>query len=729
VTGRRLRWFALAVVGVAALLAVYAALERFIEAGPELGYDRFLLHLLLIGIVVLGLGVLGVLVRNLVRLIVDRKHGILGSRLRTKLVFFFLGLVLLPTLVLFYGSAAVIRMTIDAMLRPALEDAVRPAREVSEARRSTLRDQASWQAHRAAADLAAAGHLREGRWEPLAEQLEALQAREDLRFVALLNGGESWVRVGAGPGARLDREEVLRRAQPLARAVLAGSAETARMEEVEGGVLVISAAAIAEAAAGGEPDAAVVLGRWLSPQAAELLREPASAGERYRALRAQRRDLVRFYLSLIGLIFLVTVFVATWIGFYLARRITGPVQALASAAREISGGNLGVRVRASAGDEVGMLVEAFNEMAARLQESQEVITRGNADLRRSNQALDERRRYIETLLASLSTGVLSLDREGAISTANPAAVRILGASLRPGDPASEALSGPAAGPIREVLEQAVRTGEPVREEIALSGREGGRTLSVAASPLRGSHGEDLGSLLLVEDLTDLMRAQRLAAWREVARRMAHEIKNPLTPIQLAAQRLRRKWASGSPDLGTVLAEATASIEHEVGALKRMVDEFSRFARLPGIEPEAVDLPQLVDSVMALYKGVPGVRFEVEAPEDAGTIVADREQLRRALINLVDNALAAMGGEGSITVSVRPGEGPGTVRLEVADTGPGIAPGDREKLFVPYFSTKARGTGLGLAIVQRVVSDHRGTIRVEDNQPRGARFVIDLPAGR
>jgi two-component system nitrogen regulation sensor histidine kinase NtrY len=721
---RKARWIGLSLVLAGALFAVYRALERFVQGPPEFASDRLLLHLLLIGIVVLVLALLGVLVRNLVRLIVDRKHGILGSRLRTKLVFFFLGLVLLPTLVLFYGSTAVIRLTIDAMLRPALEDAVRPAREASREGRAALRDQALWQAARGADEVAAAGHLSGPRRERLQTQLEALRVKNDLRLLAVVADPETMTSLGDGVPL-MDRQALLARVGRMAGAALSAGEPEARLEDVSGGLLVLAAAPIPYET----PAAALVVGRWISPAMAQALHGPLSAEDRYRALRAQRRDLVRFYLSLMGIIFLVTLFVATWIGFYLSRRITGPVQELAQAAREISGGNLGIRVRAPAGDEVGMLVEAFNEMASRLQESQEVITRGNADLRRSNQALDERRRYIETLLRSLSTGVLSLDRDSRITTANPAAERILSVPLRPGVPVGEALDGTPAAPVRGVLEEAVRASRTVREELVLAGPQEARTVSVSAAPLRGGRGEDLGSLLLLEDLTDLLRAQRLAAWREVARRMAHEIKNPLTPIQLAAQRLRRKWETGAPDLSTILPEATASIEHEVGALKRLVDEFSRFARLPGIQADTVDVPQMVDSVVALYRGVPGVSFEVSTDPGLRTIVADGEQLRRALINLVDNAVAAMGGQGRISIAVREGEEAGSLRLTVADSGPGIAPRDRDKLFVPYFSTKARGTGLGLAIVQRVVSDHRGTIRVEDNEPRGARFVIDLPAGR
>jgi two-component system nitrogen regulation sensor histidine kinase NtrY len=213
----------------------------------------------------------------------------------------------------------------------------------------------------------------------------------------------------------------------------------------------------------------------------------------------------------------------------------------------------------------------------------------------------------------------------------------------------------------------------------------------------------------------------------VARRIAHEIKNPLTPIQLAAERLRKKFFAGASDLDEVVPAATASIEREVGALKRMVDEFSRFARMPEVVPRQVELSEVVESVLELYRGRQGLHLETELDPGLGRATLDPEQMRRALINLIDNALAAMRGSGTIHVTTRLASNGDSLRIEVADTGPGIPAADRDKMFSPYFSTKKRGTGLGLAIVHKVVTDHQGTIRVEDNTPQGARFVIELPA--
>jgi two-component system nitrogen regulation sensor histidine kinase NtrY len=290
----------------------------------------------------------------------------------------------------------------------------------------------------------------------------------------------------------------------------------------------------------------------------------------------------------------------------------------------------------------------------------------------------------------------------------------------------EVLGRPDLLPLRKHLDETIRAGtDEARSDLSLSLEGGLATLSVQVSALRGSQDERLGTLVMIEDLSDLVRAQRTAAWREVARRIAHEIKNPLTPIQLSAQRLRKRFEAGADDLGSVLPEATAVIEREVAGLKHLVDEFSRYARMPEVRPKEIEIRDVIDSVLALYQGIPGIRWSIDVREQLGPVRLDPDQIRRALINLVDNSVAAMDGKGEITIVVR--RSGGHIRIEFADDGPGIGARDRDKLFVPYFSTKQSGTGLGLAIVHRVVTDHRGTIRVEDNRPRGARFIMEIPA--
>lgn len=723
-------WIVVAAALSLAAAGLYRLLGGLAETGPSGWAAGWLLPVLSIAVVVLALALAGVLIRNVVRLVMDRKRGVLGARLRTKLVFFFLALVLPPALVLFYGSAAVVRMTVEAMLRTPVQDLAQQARGLADDWSDFLLAQCTRQVAALADEIESRRLLEPGRRGELEALLEGWRRREALQIAVVGGGAEplAWSGDPASGGGDVGPSELMELSRRLLERAAGTGKPASRIDYLGAGLLAHAVAPLGAAAGGEGVTDAVGVGIYLPTDLALRTKRIASASEAYRQMRAQRRELIRLYLALMALIFLVTVFVATWMGFYLSRRITGPIEELARATREISAGNLDVRVGGAVGDEVGRLVEAFNEMAAQLQESREVISRSTADLRRSNRALDERRRYVETLVENLSTAVLSLGPGGRVSTANPATERILGVRPTEGDDPATLFARPGLEPLREALDApAVRGGRPIRSDLTLSRDGASVTVSVQVTPLRGTHGEPLGTLLMVEDLTDLLQAQRATAWREVARRIAHEIKNPLTPIQLAAQRIRKKFEDRAPDLHEVLPEATASIEREVGALKRMVDEFSRFARMPEMALDAVRFEEVVGSVLALYQGLSDIRWEIELGSDVGTVRIDAEQMRRVLINLIDNAIAAMGGRGSIRIATRSPAGPGSLRVEVADTGPGIPREDRGKLFVPYFSTKRRGTGLGLAIVHRVVTDHRGSIRVEDNEPRGARFVIEIPA--
>ena len=717
-------WIVLAVALVFAYWGLYKLFTR-LSVKPD---DRLLLPGLSVALAFVALALVGVLVRNLVRLVIERKRGIFGSRLRTKLVFFLLAMVLLPSTFLFYGSAQVVKQTVEAILRTPMEELVRQSDEIVDQWNEYFKGQALDRARGLAAQIVDEELLREDRDDELQRVLDRwkLEHRLHVVRVSFADGG---MREATDPqrdaAARSDLDTLV---ATLTDDVHRREGPASRLDHLGDGLLAHAAVPVPNGAREtGGPPAVVAVGAVLPTPLAVNLEGFAAAEQTYRQFRAQRRELTRAYLTVIALIYVVTLFIATWIGFYVSRRITGPIQELATAAREISAGNLDVRVQAEAGDELGQLVEAFNEMAGELQENREVITRSTADLRRSNRALDERRRYIETLLENLSTAVFSLDSAGRVTTVNPAVHQILGVHLVTGDDPVAVFERHGLEPLIELLEAARKTGgEQSRRDLTLKVGESTLHLAVQVTPLHGALAEAAGTLVMVEDLADMMRAQRAAAWREVARRIAHEIKNPLTPIQLAAQRLRKRFAEGGQDLERILPEATASIEREVGALKRLVDEFSRFARMPEISPRVIRFEEIVESVLALYVGSTEVRWELDLDQEIGDVLLDPEQMRRVLINLIDNALAAMQGRGTIHIRAALVSG-GLLRLELADTGPGIPPADRDKMFIPYFSTKRRGTGLGLAIVHRVVTDHRGTIRIEDNKPHGARFIIEMPA--
>jgi two-component system, NtrC family, nitrogen regulation sensor histidine kinase NtrY len=369
-------------------------------------------------------------------------------------------------------------------------------------------------------------------------------------------------------------------------------------------------------------------------------------------------------------------------------------------------------------------------MAAELASNRQRLERAAIDLERKNQEVEARRRYIETILERVATGVVSIDPAGRIGTMNSAAMRLLeveGASV--GQPAVDVFSRSDLQPINSVLDQAARAkSDAFAQEVAIV-REG-RELHVAAAATRltTADGEYEGIVLVLDDVTPLIRTQKVAAWREVARRLAHEIKNPLTPIQLSAERMRRKLSSLDQPLSDFVQECTTTIIGEVESLKSLVDEFSQFARMPAPRAVPTDLHQLLGDALSLYDGLfTDVRFERRFADVLPQVRVDPEQMRRVVINLVDNAVEATDRRGTIVLETAHDPSNSLVRVTVADDGPGIPPGEREKLFLPYYSTKGRGSGLGLAIVRRIVAEHGGSIEATDNVPHGTRFTIELPA--
>jgi two-component system nitrogen regulation sensor histidine kinase NtrY len=428
---------------------------------------------------------------------------------------------------------------------------------------------------------------------------------------------------------------------------------------------------------------------------------------------------------------LLILFGATWTGSYFAKRITRPVQLLATAAREIGAGRLDQRIEPQSHDEFGALTEAFNAMAGELATTRRKVERSTIELERKHLEVEGRRRYIETILERITTGVVSMDEAGTITMINSAAVRLVGLDPQDvGQPARAVFERPDLQPIGSWLAATGigRAGvEPAAQEIAIQ-RDGQELhLAVAATALIRESGAPEGLVIVLDDVTPLIRTQRVAAWREVARRLAHEIKNPLTPIQLSAERLRRHFVGAPPGARALVDECTSTIVGEVESLKGLVDEFSQFARMPSPRTVPTDLHKLIGETLTLYHGIlADVEIERRFAADLPLVRLDSEQVRRVIINLVDNAVEAMERRGHIVLETQRDVPNNVVRVVVADDGPGIPAAEREKLFLPYYSTKRRGSGLGLAIVRRIIAEHGGSIEVGDNTPRGTRFTIELP---
>ncbi|MFZ1702411.1 MAG: ATP-binding protein [Pyrinomonadaceae bacterium] len=453
-------------------------------------------------------------------------------------------------------------------------------------------------------------------------------------------------------------------------------------------------------------------------------------------LGQQQFTIRRLGLLTLGVLTFLLIFASTWIAFYVARGLTAPIKALAEGAGEIAKGNLGHRVEVLAEDELAILVNAFNEMSTRLDANSAELTEG--------------RRYIETVLESLPTGVISFGGDGKVNTINDAAATILGldAAIRGGVTLKEITVAENHEVFDRLIARARRVGHASDQTVIKTGAAGDsstnpaeRTVAITVSVLPG----DGGVVLVIEDLSELIAAQRASAWQEVARRMAHEIKNPLTPIQLSAERIAKRFdRSGHVDnggerrindqgpLGEVVHQSTETILREVSSLKMMVDEFSQFARLPEVELSAGDIAEVIRQSVATFEGrFPNIEIRYAENRALPEIMQDGEQLKRVFVNLIDNAVEAFEpeqSERSVTITARHEAARDLVVAEVTDNGKGIAPSDLQKLFQPYFSTKGRGTGLGLAIVKRIVLEHHGRINVVTNSPHGAKFIIELPVG-
>jgi two-component system nitrogen regulation sensor histidine kinase NtrY len=478
---------------------------------------------------------------------------------------------------------------------------------------------------------------------------------------------------------------------------------------------------------GGVPPV-VSVGYLIPEEVAGLTRRMARSAENYLQTKALENPIQRSYYLVLILVSVLVVFSTVWVGLALARRITVPIQRLADGTREVAAGNLGFQLEVDADDEFGILVDSFNRMTRDLRAAKDGEERSHQALSASNQELAERRQYMETLLENITPGVISLDGQGRITTLNRSAARLLEiqrAGPVAGLSAGELLSRPEHAGLRDLVAGAAGSTSGIEQQVTF--HAGGRilTLTATVTSLRDVAGGTAGMIVVLEDVTQLIRAEKVAAWQEVARRLAHEIKNPLTPIQLSAQRIAKKFKEGSPDLERVVEEGTAAIVSEVHGVKKLLDEFARFARLPAVHPIPADPHQIIDQAIALYDGLhPHLLFQRRYHANGGPMLLDPEQMKRVCMNLFDNAIEAMSGKGTLDVSTATTGG--MLRVEVCDQGRGIPPEDRERMFVPYFSTKRKGTGLGLAIVNRIVSDHDGTVRFEENRPRGSRFIIEIP---
>ncbi|MBZ5497627.1 MAG: HAMP domain-containing protein [Acidobacteriia bacterium] len=740
---------------IAFLVLALTATQYFLHQ-PSIGSPKFLSRTYQLWVatvlVVLALLILAtVLGRNLIKLYFERKSGQVGSRFRTKMVSIFVVLSLLPAVLLFSLAYWLVKGPIEQWLST-------PATLLQDDSRAIAQqyyEETTQRAREFAVNVAARVGMNDSMQPPLPAEL--VQALSELRRLCRIDSIRIYGKGGALAGESGVRVSLRDQETALARLV-SGALHGQSSFEVQASPpkdaqkdMIWATAPIRNR--DGEIIGAVVTETMIpgiaqvnAKSVMEAYQSVTDAYEKYGQLQREKAAVQFTTLLIFALSTLLIVFAFSWFAMYLAKRITVPIQALAEGAAAVTAGNLDYRVQCAAFDELEDLVASFNRMTAELQENKINIEAAQNSLRETNVKLDDRRRFIETIVQAIPTGVLVLNSSQGIRTMNRAAEQMLEVQGQNDDLRLEdVVKGPARDTLRMLLRKSSVLGPVVRDlDLNLEGK----TLHLAATvtPLVDSSEQRTGWVIVLDDLTELLSAEKMAAWQEVARRLAHEIKNPLTPIQLSAERMlhrfrqiplpgraaqREVWRDQLAAYDNLLEECVQTIIKEADSLKTLVDEFSGFARLPGVRLEETDLHRILENALSLYNGrIQDV--QIERIFDAGLplVRLDAEQMKRVFINLFDNALEAMAGNNARTKILRIRTSRNTqqhsVRIEISDTGRGFPKEYQDSLFLPYFSTRRGGTGLGLAIVRQVVSDHHGQVRAEPNSPLGTKIVIDLP---
>lgn len=717
---RRTRW---AVFGLLILLIALTALEIYIQGShisTPIASNIAVLLIVNINIILLAILIL-IVAKNLVKLYLERKWKIIGARFRTKLVLAFVVLTFVPSLLLFLVASGLLTNSINNWFNQQIEKSLKESLDVVEGYYKSSGKNI----------LLYANMMSELFYEKKMMNRENLQSlrntvlkkRVDYKVDGILVFDKKLNLIAESIEPDLKNKLIIGKLAPLLKRALKGE-EVMEIIQIDNKSLVTGISII-------KGEGLTVVSWFLSNEIVNKIKNIVSAFEGYKQLKLLKYPIKFSYEITLLLITLLILFSAIWFGFYLARGITVPIKELAEATKSVAEGKLDFRINVKANDEIGMLVESFNQMTSDLRAGKLAIEKANEELRKTNIEMGQSKGYIETVLENIATGVISIDSHGRVSTINQAASRILNVSPQNirGEAYKKVFDASYLNPVRAMI-KGMNEMEKENAESQIRLMVSGRllTLMVNVTVLKDWEGKYLGMVIVFDDLTELIKAQKTAAWREVARGIAHEIKNPLTPIQLNTQRLKKKFEEGSSDFENVFDESTNVIIKEVEGLKKLVDEFSRFARMPEPNPRPYNLHKIIDDTLMLYRDTrKGIKLLTHYDSRIDNINVDNEQIKRVFINLIENSIDAVNGEGVIEIKTFLDTGDKTVKIEVTDNGAGVPDENKDKLFLPYFSTKKKGTGLGLAIANRIIADHSGLIRVEDNIPKGAKFVIELPA--
>ena len=718
---------------IIAVLAVIALLtfaeSKLFHFGSDIPIWNTILMFILININLLLVILLIFLVfRNLVKLLYDRKRRVMGAKLRTRLVVAFIALTLLPASVLFIFSINFITTSIESWFNVPIEQALDNSLRVGQRLYSTVEESNQLFVERISHQLKAENLLNPDKKNDLARYLQVTRRSFKIDALEVYSTNAGRMALSVTPDLKAFKIPLV--STDNLQKELTSKGFRSFSENTVFGELIRTVGTVPFGIKRTEAEAFLVITTLIPHDLTRKMVAIAKGFEEYKQIELLKKPIQITYYITLSIVALLVVFCAIWFGFYLAKSITIPIMDLAEGTRRVAEGDLSFSISPVADDEIGTLVSSFNKMTRDLRFGREQLEFSTKKLQEQNIEIEARRKYTEIVLRTVSAGVITLNSSGIVTTINTSAEKML--NIEPERVLNKSYKRLLPDHLLEMAEDIIETltyskHGAVELPLKLTIDGNPRSFMTHINFLKDDAGRELGIVMVFDDLTDLEKAQRMAAWREVARRIAHEVKNPLTPISLSAQRLKRKYSERLNE--PVFEECTQMIIDHVDLIRNLVNEFSSFARFPAADPKPFALPTIVEESVALYReGHQEIEFNVYIEQEIPILNVDRQQIKQALINLIDNAIGAVRKDANSRISITLSHDPilKKVRMEVSDNGIGISDEDKTRLFEPYFSTKRAGMGLGLTIVSTIIADHQGTIRVQNNKPQGANFVIEFP---
>jgi two-component system nitrogen regulation sensor histidine kinase NtrY len=679
--------------------------------------------------IILILLMIFLVIRNLIKLVFERRRKIFGSQIKTKLVIAFVGFSLAPTILLFVAAISYIQKSTEIWLSGQIQQSLHESLKIANLYYQNSAENALFFSRQISRKITENGLLADGQRDGLLRLIKEKQKEFNLSTIEVYDTDHKEIGRVVGPKV-LENMKISFDLELLTEG-LKGK-EGYRISPLGKGDLIRGFVPIYSS--WNPKDIAGVLscGFFVPKSLGDKIARISRTFDEYKNLEAHKTPIKLNYFIYLTIVALLIIFSATWFGFYLAKQITVPIQTLAEKTKEVAHGHLDFQIDKISSDEIGTLIDSFNRMTMEIKKNREELERSYEELKEANLESEKRRRYMEIVLRDVGAGVITIDRDNRITMVNKSVETMFGIKTNKVlyKTYLEVLKPEHRRLVYEILKEMEKSKkESFEKQITLNiGDNDFRTIMLKVTLLRDEKGDYMGMVVVFDDLTELQKAQRMTAWKEVARRIAHEIKNPLTPIQLSAQRLRRRYLKKFEGKDDVFDECTATIINQVDMMRSLVNEFQNFARMPEAVPIPNDINEIIREVLSLYDGNrANVQFSFDAGPSIPLIPLDREQIKRAMINLIENSISAIDEDrGMIQIRTSFNNKLKIVRIEIADNGHGISPEDKGKIFEPYFSKKKTGTGLGLTIVNTIITDHNGYIRVLDNEPKGTKFVIELP---